>query len=165
MVLLKQNLRVSGFEADVLSAVFAVESSKGSLLSRPSDPDRWGFGSRPVLCEQLGIEADDSNMGRVSKSLHWLRRQGFIQTHRIIKDRKPWGATRILIALWCFLFVASPMGAPIYNSGGSGGSGFGVEDRVLHVDDPEAARRTWAEGLAELRGRLGGRYFSRKGGE
>ena len=99
---LKSSLPVDphSFEAKVLRAIFVVQKQRGSLIRPGHAPEAWGFASRKVLAEELGIPQTDGNLIRISRAGIFLAKQGLVRRHMRCGKGKAKGATAFLIAGW-----------------------------------------------------------------
>ena len=123
--------KLGDWERSVLRAIIQIEGKRDSLFRDPKKRADWGFASRPVIAKHLGLDFEQEKiLKRISRTVIYLRKEGWIQVHKICRPNLPHGANRILVsrrALRIVRFISkgfkkvwNKIQGPYINSGTSG---------------------------------------------
>lgn len=96
--------KLGTWERSVLRAIIQIEGNRDSLFRDPKKMADWGFASRPVIARHLGFQANEDDtfpdkiLKRISRTVIYLRKEGWVRVHKICRPDYPLGANRILVS-------------------------------------------------------------------
>lgn len=139
-------------EREIMRAAFDVQVKHGSLLSNRAEPRKAGFGSAPVLCRAAKWQDVLRNHGRAGRALRRAEAKGFCDVFKIAEPGLRNGANRIILSSRCFRLepYQGESRAPYNLVWVSRFSESDLPDD--QVENHEASREAWAQGLASFRG-------------